>query len=210
MSSSIVRKVWMSLTGLFLISFLVIHLSINLLTLSSNHELFNQASHFMGTNPVIQTMQWVLALGFILHIGTGIRLQLQNSASRPIKYAKSNPSSNSTMSSRSMIITGILVLLFLILHIRDYWWVMHFGVKDYADDYELVVRLFDSLPYTALYIASFVLLGFHLNHGFQSAFQSVGANHQKYTPWIKKIGTLYSIATAAGFTLIAIYHFMMS
>ena len=210
MSSSIVRKVWMSLTGLFLISFLVIHLSINLLTLCSNHEWFNQASHFMGTNPVIQTMQWVLALGFILHIATGIRLQLMNNASRPIKYAKSNPSSNSSVSSRSMIITGILVLVFLVLHIRDYWWVMHFGAKDYTDDYELVVRLFDSFWYTSLYVAAFVLLGFHLNHGFQSAFQSLGANHKKYTPWIKKIGTLYSVLTAAGFALIAIYHFMMS
>lgn len=204
--SSLTRKFWMSLTGLFLITFLILHLAINLLTLCSDPELFNEASHFMATNPVIQVMQYVLALGFIMHIGTGIRLNYLNNQARPVKYAHNRPALNSSTSSRSMIYSGLLVLVFLCIHIYDYFYKMKFvGV---ADDYVLVTEHFGDWRYTLIYVASFILLGIHLNHGFQSAFQSVGANHRKYTPLIKKIGSIYSVVMAAGFSLIAIYHFI--
>lgn len=204
--SSLTRKFWMSLTGLFLITFLIIHLAINLLTLCSDPELFNTASHFMATNPVIQVMQYVLALGFIMHIGTGIRLTYLNNQARPVKYANNRPSLNSSVSSRSMIYTGMLVLVFLCIHIYNYFYKLKFIGVD--DDYLLVTELFGHWQYTLIYVVSFVLLGIHLNHGFQSAFQSAGANHRKYTPLIKKIGSIYSVVMAAGFSLIAIYHFI--
>ncbi len=208
-NSSIGRKVIMSLSGLFLISFLIVHVSINALTLSSDPELFNAASHFMATNIVIQIMQYVLALGFIIHIVLGIRLQMQNSAARPVKYAMNKPGKNAPLPSRSMIITGILVLAFLGLHLRDFFWVLKFGdMTPYGDDYTLVTGLFGSWYYTLFYVASFVLLAFHLNHGFQSAFQSIGANHSKYTPTIKMLGKAFSFVVPGLFALIAIYHFI--
>lgn len=205
-NSSIARKYWMALSGLFLISFLVVHLAINLLSLHPDPAVFNAASHFMGTNIVIQAMQYVLALGFIIHIATGIRLNYQNNKSRPVKYAMNKPGENSSFSSRSMAYTGLLVLLFLIIHLYNYYYKMKFIGVD--DDYVLVTELFADWRYTLVYVLSFVLLGIHLNHGFQSSFQSMGANHRVYTPWIKKFGTLYSYCIAVGFSLIAIYHFI--
>lgn len=204
-TSSIGRKIVMSLTGLFLITFLIVHLAVNLLTLVSA-DAFNEASHFMATNPLIQVMQYVLALGFILHIGQGIVLQMKNKQARPQGYAMNKPGTNSTWSSRSMILTGLLILLFLILHLKDYFWVMKFGeMPDGQTDYDLVTGLFKNQIYTLIYVASFVLLGFHLDHGFQSAFQSAGVNHRKYTPMIKNAGRIFSVLIAVGFSLIALY-----
>ncbi len=205
--SSVTRKFWMSITGLFLITFLVLHLAINLLTLSSNPDLFNEASHFMATNPFIQAMQYVLALGFIMHIATGIILTRQNDTARPVKYANNRPGENSSLASRSMIRTGMLIFVFLLIHLWDYWYKMKFTEMTMTD-YELVTTHFHDWIYTVIYVVSFVLLGIHLNHGFQSAFQSLGANHRKYTPWIKKLGSAYSVVVAAGFSLIALYHFI--
>lgn len=209
--SSIARKFVMALTGLFLIVFLVTHLSANLLSLAPDPELFNEASHFMATNPFIQVMQYVLAAGFLIHIIMGIRLTQQNSGARSVKYVRNNAAANSSFASRSMIITGVLVLLFLVLHLKDYFWVLKFGdMAPYNSDYELVVGLFSSPIYTAIYVVAFVLLGIHLSHGFQSAFQSLGARHPKYTPFVKGFGTWYSILVPAGFALVAIWHFVNS
>ncbi len=209
-SSSIGRKFVMSLTGLFLITYLVIHLAINLLSLVDAH-LFNEASHFMGTNWFIQAMQYVLALGFIFHIVQGIALARSNAKARPQKYALDKPSTNSSFSSRSMIITGLLVLLFLVLHLRDYFWELKFDdMNGHATDFDLVVALFANPLYTGLYVFSFIMLGIHLNHGFQSAFQSVGVNHPKYTPGIKKFGVIYCVIVSAGFSLIALVHYFNS
>ena len=193
----------MALTGLFLVTFLAVHLTINLFTLIDK-DLFNEASHFMASNPLIQIMQYVLALGFIFHIATGIILTRANQKARPVNYANNKPGENSSLSSRTMIQTGMLVFVFLLIHLYNYYYKMKFIGVD--DDYILVTELFGHWQYTLIYVVSFILLGIHLNHGFQSAFQSVGANHRKYTPWIKKIGAVYSVLIAAGFSLIAIYH----
>ena len=207
--SSIFRKLIMAVTGLFLISFLFIHLIINLFTLAPTKDLFNDAAHFMATNPVIFAMQYILALGFIIHIIMGIKLTIQNKMARSQNYAYNNMSSNTDFSSRSMIISGGLIIIFLILHLRDYFYQMKFvGLPEGTTDYDLVVTLFSNPFYTALYVFSFIVLGFHLNHGFKSAFQSVGANHNKYNPVIKAISTGYSIMIALGFSTIAIYHFI--
>ena len=206
--TSLARKFLMALTGLFLITFLIVHLTVNLLTLCNDPSLFNEASHFMAANPLIQIMQYVLAAGFVLHIGMGIVLTYQNNVARPVKYAFNKPGENSSLSSRSMIYTGLLVFVFLLIHLYNYFYKMKFvGV---ADDFELVVKSFENPIYTLVYVVAFVLLGIHLNHGFQSAFQSMGASHRVYTPWIKKFGVIYSILMAGGFSLIAIYHFILS
>lgn len=207
--TSIARKIVMAISGLFLISFIVVHLGINLLTLVDK-DLFNEASHFMGTNPVIQAMQYVLAVGFLLHIILGIVLNIQNKRARPQQYALNKPAENAPWSSRNMIITGILVLVFLVIHLRDYLWEIKLGDMSYRTDYDLVVTLFESPAYTALYVFAFVLLGIHLDHGFQSAFQSAGVNYTKYTPFVKRFGRIFSIITAAGFSAIALYFFITS
>ena len=207
--SSIVRKFIMALSGLFLIIFLITHLVINSLTLASSKDLFNEAAHFMATNPIIYAMQYVLALGFIIHIGMGIKLTIQNKRARSQEYVYNKMSKNTNLSSRSMIVSGGLVIVFLALHLRDYFYQMKFvGLPEGTTDYDLVVNLFTNPYYTAVYVIAFIVLGIHLNHGFKSAFQSMGANHKKYNPLIKTVSTLYSLVIALGFSTIAIFHFI--
>ena len=207
--SSIVRKFIMALSGLFLIIFLITHLVINSLTLASSKDLFNEAAHFMATNPIIYAMQYVLALGFIIHIGMGIKLTIQNKRARSQEYVYNKMSKNTDLSSRSMIVSGGLVIVFLALHLRDYFYQMKFvGLPEGTTDYDLVVNLFTNPYYTAVYVIAFIVLGVHLNHGFKSAFQSMGANHKKYNPLIKIVSTAYSIVIALGFSTIAIFHFI--
>ena len=197
--SSIVRKFIMALSGLFLIIFLITHLVINSLTLASSKDLFNEAAHFMATNPIIYAMQYVLALGFIIHIGMGIKLTIQNKRARSQEYVYNKMSKNTDLSSRSMIVSGGLVIVFLALHLRDYFYQMKFvGLPEGTTDYDLVVNLFTNPYYTAVYVIAFIVLGIHLNHGFKSAFQSMGANHKKYNPLIKIVSTAYSIVIALG------------
>ena len=207
--SSIVRKFIMALSGLFLIIFLITHLVINSLTLASSKDLFNEAAHFMATNPIIYAMQYVLALGFIIHIGMGVKLTIQNKRARSQEYVYNKMSKNTDLSSRSMIVSGGLVIVFLALHLRDYFYQMKFvGLPEGTTDYDLVVNLFTNPYYTAVYVIAFIVLGVHLNHGFKSAFQSMGANHKKYNPLIKTVSTVYSIVIALGFSTIAIFHFI--
>jgi succinate dehydrogenase / fumarate reductase cytochrome b subunit len=199
----------MALSGLFLIIFLITHLVINSLTLASSKDLFNEAAHFMATNPIIYAMQYVLALGFIIHIGMGIKLTIQNKRARSQEYVYNKMSKNTDLSSRSMIVSGALVIVFLALHLRDYFYQMKFvGLPEGTTDYDLVVNLFTNPYYTAVYVIAFIVLGIHLNHGFKSAFQSMGANHKKYNPLIKIVSTAYSIVIALGFSTIAIFHFI--
>lgn len=225
MNSSLIRKYVMGITGLFLISFIVIHLLINSFSLGwgwDGKELFNLGSHFMATNPIIQVMQYVLALGFIVHIGWGISLTLKNNKARAVKYVKNNAAVNTGFSSRSMIYTGLLVLLFLILHIKDFFVEVKWGGLDHymiesggveklvQDDYSIMIDLFSNPLYVGLYLFAFIMLGIHLHHGFQSAFQSLGAQNSKFTPMIKKTGVAFCILVAVGFSAISLTHFFSS
>ena len=215
--SSIARKVAMALSGFFLLVFLLQHCFINFLSVISPDS-FNEVSHFMGTNPLIQyAMQPVLAFGVIFHLAMGIRLELQNRASRPVKYAMEKASENANWMSRNMIITGIMILLFFGLHFYDFWF-PELNTKFILGDMsglnaEGNFRYFEELQHkfadpvrTGVYVLSFIFLSLHLMHGFRSAFQSVGFRHNKYTPIIKKLGTLYAIAIPAGFIFIAVFH----
>jgi succinate dehydrogenase / fumarate reductase cytochrome b subunit len=221
MSSSIVRKFAMALSGFFLLVFLLQHMSINMLSVV-NPDAFNTTSHFMGTFWLIQYIfQPVLAFGVIFHLGMGMRLELQNRSARPIKYAMNKGGENSTWMSRNMIITGVMIMLFLGLHFYDFWipelihkyvdnegaYIMVEGEKVMRYYHELQEK-FHSPIRTGLYVLSFVFLALHLMHGFQSAFQSVGFNHGKYTPVIKKLSNIYAIVVPLGFIFIAVFHYM--
>lgn len=220
--SSIGRKVLMALSGFFLLLFLFQHFLINMLSVISP-DAFNEASHFMGTNPLVQfALQPVLIFGVVFHLAMGINLELKNKQARPIKYAYNKPGENSSWVSRNMIITGIMVMLFLGLHFYDFW-IPEIKTKFIEGDMSGVLpghegyRYFTELQHkfvspvrVGIYVLAFVFLALHLLHGFQSAFQSVGFRHNKYTPAIKKLGNIYAIVIPLGFIVIAIFHFLNS
>lgn len=214
--SSVGRKVLMALSGFFLISFLILHFVINFLSVFSE-DIFNMASHFMGTNWIIQfVMQPVLLFGVLFHLGMGMNLELKNRAARPIKYAMNKPSENASWLSRNMLITGAMIFLFLGLHFYDFW-VPELkdkfvdGIWDNPTKYfPHLVHKFEDPIRVGIYCLSFVFLALHLLHGFQSAFQSAGFNHNKYTPLIKKLGNLFAIIIPLGFIFIAVFHHLGS
>ena len=205
-NSSVARKFWMAITGVFLVVFLVVHLTVNLFLFISP-ELFNEASHFMAHNPLIQVMQYVLAAGFIVHMVMGMKLTLQNRAARPVGYAYENAGVSSSWASRNMIVTGGLIGVFLILHMRHFFYEIKF-TDNVTDDYILVTSLFSIWYFTLFYVLAFVGLGIHLNHGFQSVFQSVGWKNSQWKGIMQIVGTLYSVIIALGFSSIAIYFFL--
>lgn len=211
----------MALSGFFLLIFLLQHFCINFLSVISPST-FNSVSDFMGYNPLVQfALQPVLIFGVIFHLAMGIKLEMENKKARPVKYGKYNGAANATWMSRNMIITGLMILAFLLLHFYDFW-VHEMNVKyveggkeafsstvrnDQRYFHELQEKFKDAWR-VILYVISFVLLALHLMHGFQSAFQSVGFRHAKYTPIIKKLGNVYAILIPLGFIFIALYHFI--
>jgi len=211
--SSIGKKLMMSLAGLFLVVFLLVHLGINLsLIVADSRETFNKAAHFMGTNIIVKVMEIGLFGGFLLHMTYGILLQLQNWFARPHRYKKENYSQTSFF-SKFMIHSAAIITLFLVIHLSDFYFKAKFfgeipsviyDGKEYHDLGILVIEKFKIGGFVILYIACFLLLAFHLIHGFQSAFQSLGVNHKIYTPLIKTLGVLYTMLVTAGFILIPI------
>lgn len=217
--SSITKKVIMSLAGLFLIIFLLVHLGINLFLLpivEGNREVFLAAAEFMATFWPIKIMEVVLFGGFIIHALYGFIVQFQNWSSRGNQAYKVASKTNTTFSSQTMIWTGILVLLFLAMHLYQFYFVkigLNHGTmlaNGHPDFYDIAVKLFtNSMVFSTLYILLFIALGFHLYHAFQSAFQTLGWNHPKYTPCVKTLGTIYSIVVPLGFIIIPLYYMFM-
>ncbi len=213
LSSSIAKKVAMALSALFLVFFLIIHILVNLTSLFDEH-LFNELSHFMGTNPIIQiVMQPILIIGVIFHFVMGFVLELKNRNARNVKYIKYNGAANATWMSRNMIYSGLVILAFLILHFIDFWIPeMKYKYIDSLDQdptrYFAELQHKFSNPYrVGAYIFAFILLALHLLHGFQSAFQSIGFNNI-YTKCVKIFGKIYAIIIPLGFIIIALYHYL--
>jgi len=211
--SSIVRKVAMALSGLFLVFFLFQHFSINLLSVFSE-DAFNAASHFMGTNPLVQfALQPVLIFGVIFHFVMGFILEARNRGARSVKYASYNGGANASWMSRNMIISGLVVLAFLALHFYDFWVpemvykYVEFKPANEHRYYEELVHKFHDPIRVALYCVSFVFLALHLLHGFASSFQSVGVNN-KYSAGIQKFAKAFAIVIPVGFIFIAIFHLL--
>jgi succinate dehydrogenase / fumarate reductase cytochrome b subunit len=197
----------MSLAGLFLLSFLLVHLTINLLILlDESRLLFNEAAHFMGTNPIIQTFQWVLFGGFAIHILFGFILQIQNWLARPKGYKK-RAITEENLLSKFMIHTGIVIGVFLVIHLADFFVLkmqgvvpeFHGGPYEMEDMGKLVVDKFQITGYVVFYVIALLFLGFHLDHAFQSALQSLGLNNPKYTPFFKVLSRLLAIVITVGF-----------
>jgi succinate dehydrogenase / fumarate reductase, cytochrome b subunit len=266
LKSSIAKKYWMALTGLFLCLFLAGHLAGNLQLLLPNAKLqFNEYALFMTTNPAVKILSYVTYISILFHAIDGILLTIQNKKARPVGYAKENPASNSGLASRNMAVLGTLILLFIVLHMNSFWAKMHFSemplqtisVEDpmsgtaqelyvttngsyqpvqgteirnkteifnptyniklgeaYKDLYKITIDFFKDpkygLAFTSFYVLSMLVLGFHLWHGFQSSFQSLGLRSPKYYGTIVFAGKAFSVVVPLLFAIIPIYiHFIL-
>ena len=214
-TSSIGQKFFMSITGLFLMMFLMVHLILNSLLLFGDGELFNQAANFMSSNPIMKVIEPVLALGFILHIFYASFITLKNQMARPQKYKVANKT-KASWASKNMFILGGLVFVFLVIHLANFFWKVKFGTvaaisydggqTDLHDVYGLVTALFKGWWwYDALYILGAIFLFLHLTHGFWSAFQTIGWDNDKWICRLKTIAYIYAIIIAGGFAFIPLY-----
>ncbi len=218
LKSSIGRKIAMALSAFFLMVFILQHFAINILSVF-NPDLFNEASHFMGTNPLVQfVLQPILIFGVVFHFIMGFVLEFKNYASRSVSYAVNNGNANSTWMSRNMIYSGGFILVFLVIHFIDFW-IPEINTKYITGDSSGLLadgsdfRYFEELQHkfvplwrVLLYCIGFIFLSLHLLHGFSSAFQSVGANN-KYTQALKGFGKAYAVLIPLGFIVIALFHF---
>ena len=216
LNSSIGRKLAMALSAMFLMFFLLQHFAINITSVFSP-DLFNELSHFMGTNPIVQfALQPILIFGVIFHFVMGFILELKNKKATSIKYAKDNGSANSSWVSRNMIYSGLAILAFMVLHFIDFW-IPELNTKYIIGDssgllangefryFEELVHKFENPLRVGAYVVAFIFLALHLLHGFNSAFQSVGQNN-KYTKGLKSFGKFYAIGIPLGFVFVALFH----
>ncbi len=218
LTASIGRKFLMSITGLFLMLFIVVHLTVNLLLIfDDSGDLFNVAANFMATNPAVKIMEPILGLGFMIHIIWSFIISWENYKARPVKYNKQDLSNASSWSSRNMLILGALVLVFLIIHIYDFYWKIKITGSDLLPNvvingeemhntYLLVSTHFkESLVFSLLYVLGGVLLGLHVVHGFWSSFQTLGINNKIWMSRLQWVARIYAILVAVGFSVIPLY-----
>jgi succinate dehydrogenase / fumarate reductase, cytochrome b subunit len=216
-TASIGKKFIMSISGLFLVVFIAVHLTVNLLLIfDDSGELYNVAAHFMATNPFIRIIEPILGIGFLVHILWSFILEYQNWRARPLKYEKKDTSDNSTWASRNMLVLGLLILVFLVIHIINFYWIIRFrpdsmemvviGAYEMEDSYKLVSDLFkSSVIYNIFYVISAILLGFHLSHGFWSGFHTIGLSDKNWMSRLQIIGKIYAVIVAIGFSVIPLY-----
>ena len=208
-NSSIGKKFMMAVTGSFLLIFLIVHLIGNI-TLFFGPGAFNTyVSTLDVVKPLIRVIEVVLLGAFVLHIFNGLRLWLENKRARGITYKVNGSKENSTIFSRTMAVTGSIILIFLVSHLATFFWRFNvhdpMGLATNHQYYDVVVYFFNIWWYSILYVVAMIFLGYHLNHGFQSAFQTFGWNHKRYFPMIEKIGMIYAIIMALGFASMPLY-----
>lgn len=211
-TSSIGKKLTMGLTGLFLVTFLIVHAGVNsCIFVNDEGETFNKAAHFMSHNWVLRIIEVGLFIGLLAHIIQGLLLWKQNSAARPSKYAMSAADETSKWYSRSMGLLGTLLLFFLIIHVSKFFvgtkvaMYADGGVNDASHNLYLEMKEeFQKWWVVLIYCLGVISLFWHLLHGFQSAFQTLGINHKKYTPIIKTIGVGYTVIICLLFLLMPV------
>lgn len=206
----------MALTGLFLVVFLITHLAGNLQLLDMSPEgqlKFNAYARFMTTFPLVKAISYLLYFSILFHAFDGILLAIQNRKARPVRYVKENAAANRSWASSNMALLGTLILLFIVGHMSDFWYEMHWGpvgldAAGNKDLYTEVAEAFSQPWYVAAYVVMMAVLAFHLLHGFQSAFQSLGLNHPRYMPIIKSIGAFIAVVVPVLFALIPVWMFV--
>ncbi len=212
-TSSVGKKFIMGFTGLFLISFLVIHVGLNAcIWANDNGEMFNKAAHFMGSMIIIRIMEVGLMAGIFLHAVQGLLLTAQNNKRRAVGYAIPMGNKGSKWYSRWMGLLGTLILLFLILHWYNFWIPSRFtGVeevfidnKPYHDLYRLMIITFSEWWVVIIYVLGCLSLAYHLMHGFHSAFKSLGLHNRRYLVLLQSVGIVFSVVVAGAFAMMPI------
>jgi len=218
--SSIVKKMVTGVTGLALFIFVAVHLFENLLLLSNNPDLYNGWAHFLFSfGPLLYVIEAILLLFFVVHIGSALFVHAEKRRARPVPYrtvgAAGKPSRR-TVSSQTMIYTGLVLLVFLVWHVLSFrfgpnvaqGYVTQLDGRPERDLYRLVVDFFSNLWNVVIYVGVMVFLGFHLRHGFWSAFQSLGLYHRRWTPIIYTTGLVVALALGVGFIFIPIWIYL--
>ena len=226
LKSSIAKKYVMALTGLFLCLFLVGHLLGNLQLFipgEKGQTAFNEYALFMTTFPAVKVLSYLTYASVLFHLVDGIVLTIQNRKARPVRYAVEKGTANSGWSSRNMALLGTIVLVFIVTHMQNFWWKMHFSEMpkqlvegvELKDLYTVVLDYFNpainsfALAAVSLYVVGMVGLGFHLWHGFASGFQSLGVRHLTYTRWIEMTGKVFAVSVPLAFASIPLYLFII-
>lgn len=208
----------MSLSGLFLVVFLVVHLGCNLTALISR-DLYMVVCEFMDKNPLIRVMVPVLALGFIVHILFSMWVEFKNWTGRPrsMSYAVKNRTKATSWASKNMFVLGIIVFVGLFLHMFHFWAKMQlisfanlFGLTQAEPEiaYDLVAKLFSSPCYCILYAIWIVALYYHVSHGFWSAFQTIGLSNSKWIPRLQILAKIYAVVIGLGFLALPVFFFL--
>jgi succinate dehydrogenase / fumarate reductase cytochrome b subunit len=211
LASSVGTKILIGLTGLFLAFYLIIHIGGNLVVFLGP-ETFNQYSYTLASNPLIPVIEIVLLAGFLVHIYKAVRMYLANRQARPVSYAmkkRAGPPSRKTLASSTMIASGLWLLVFVVVHVRTFKFGAHpVTAEGITDLYQIEMDAFRSPLAVAFYVLSMVVVGSHLWHGVVSGFQSLGADHPKWTPRIKVVARLLAFGIPAAFIVIALWaHF---
>jgi succinate dehydrogenase / fumarate reductase cytochrome b subunit len=220
-SSAVGRKIVMALTGLFLISFLIVHVGLNccifydlpIFNHNDNGSMFNRAAHFMGSSWAIRLMEFILFGGFILHIIQGYIVEIKNKSRRNKSYQVPLGNRGSTWYSRNMAILGTLIFLYLVIHIAQFWVpsritynlneVTYRGVEVH-DMYSKMYEVFQNEWVVILYLVGVIALAFHLFHGFQSAFRTMGVHNRKFMLMLKSLGYGFTVIVCVLFALMPI------
>ena len=220
LTSNIFRKVLAAFSGLFLITFLIGHLVGNLQLFIPGVEgqtQFNKYAFFMTTNPIVKVLSIITYTAILLHVLITLYLAIQSRRARPVRYAVSSGNDNSDWSSRNMSVLGIIILFFLIVHMKSFWYKMHFGEMPYQylsdgtkikDLYLITTSAFQNPLYTFFYVFCMIALALHLKHGVESAIQTVGLKIPSYEKIFKYIGIIIALLIPAVFASIPVYLFI--
>ena len=199
--SSVGKKLMMAVTGLFFCVFLVLHLAGNM-TIYMGKDAFNSyAEHLHSLGPLLILAEWGLLIFAVIHISTGLFLFYQNFKARPTRYAVNKRAGGRTLGSATMPYTGVILLLFVIYHLFNF----HFVDKTHTTISQIVSTAFAQPSYVLIYTFAMIIAAVHVSHGFWSAFQTLGANHPKYTPLLRGLSLVFSLIVGIGFGFIPIY-----
>jgi succinate dehydrogenase / fumarate reductase cytochrome b subunit len=212
-TSSVGKKLVMGFTGIFLILFLIIHVGLNAcIWANDGGKMFNTGAHFMGANVVPRILEIGLFAGLILHIVQGLMLEFSNRSKRGIAYASDYGNRGSKWYSRSMGILGTLILLFLILHMSDFWFPnrahQNFVLGEEIDLYAKMKVTFSELWVVIVYVLGCLSLGYHLAHGFQSAFKTMGIHNKRYNQMLTSIGYCFSVIITLAFAMMPVSFYL--
>lgn len=212
-TSSVGKKLVMGFTGIFLILFLIVHVALNAcIWAMDGGEMFNKGAHFMGGNVVPRILEIGLFAGIILHIVQGYMLEIQNRSARGTKYAVDYGNNGSKWYSRSMALLGTLLLMFLIMHIYHFWLPNRsnqgFLLGEEINLFETMKEVFQELWIVIAYVAGCISLGYHLAHGFQSAFKTIGVHNKRYHGMLSTVGYAFAIVIPLGFAMMPISFYL--